>query len=111
MLCVLFMKSNRHFDLRNSIRFPLHLPVTLTTPQSQYQAETSDISSGGVLFTTTGEVNVGSPVEFAITMPGKTLGVTSEVTVKCRGRVVRSVPETIGWNTAVVIDQYSIERN
>ena len=97
-------------DLRNSIRFPLHLPVTLRTPTGEYQARTRDISAGGMLFHTEPEIEVGTRVEITIEMPADMLGSDQRVLVKCQGRVVRCSAEGSGCSVAVVIDEYHFER-
>ena len=99
-----------HPDLRNAVRFPLHLPVTLKTPSQEYKAETIDISAGGILFRTDTEVEVGASVEFTVAMPGDVLGTDRDVLVKCQGRIVRCTPEPGGRTVAVVIDEYKFER-
>jgi hypothetical protein len=104
------MSSGHQFDLRNSLRFPLHLQVTLKTPTEEYHAKTIDISAGGILFHTEATIRVDSPVEFTIEMPGEALGTNQPVLVKCQGRVVRCVEEATGRNIAVVIDEYQFER-
>jgi hypothetical protein len=88
----------------------LHLPVTLKTPTNEYRAETVDISSGGILFRTESNVEVGSAVEFTVAMPGDVLGTDRDVLVKCQGRVVRCNEEATGRTVAVVIDEYKFER-
>ena len=64
------MSAGHQSDFRNSIRFPLHLRVTLKTPEGEYRAE-DDGYFGGRHFASTLESNieVGSQVEFAIEMP------------------------------------------
>lgn len=104
------MSSGRQSDFRNSVRFPLHLQVALKTPTAEYQAETRDISSGGILFYSESEIAVGSTVEFTIRMPGDVLGDEQDVLVKCEGRVVRCAPEGTGRSVAVAIDEYRFER-
>ena len=104
------MKPESHPDLRNAVRFPLHLPVTLKTPTEEHRAETIDISAGGILFRSESEVEVGSAVEFTVEMPGDVLGSDRDVLVKCQGRVVRSSQEPSGRSIAVVIDEYKFER-
>jgi hypothetical protein len=105
------MSTGHHFDLRNSIRFPLHLQVTLKTPTNEYHAQTTDISAGGISFHTESDIPVGSPVEFTIEMPSDVLGSPQPVSVRCAGRVVRCLPEASGRSIAVVIDEYHFERN
>jgi len=102
--------SPGHFEMRNALRFPLHLQVTLKTPQEEYHAETIDISAGGVLFRTEAAIEVGSPVEFVIEMPGQALGTERSVVVKCQGRVVRHAQGATARTVAVVIDEYQFER-
>ena len=104
------MSAGRHFDLRNSIRFPLHLQVTLKTPAGNYRATTTDISAGGILFQTESEIEVASPVEFAIDMPIEVSGAHHAVNVMCVGRVVRCTAEGSGRSVAVVIDEYHFKR-
>ena len=104
------MTAESHPDLRNAVRFPLHLPVTLKTQSDEYRAETIDISAGGILFRTGSNVEVGSAVEFTVAMPGDVLGTDRDVLVKCQGRVVRCSEETTGRTVAVVIDEYKFER-
>jgi len=104
------MSSGHQSDLRNSLRFPLHLQVTLKTPTEEYRAETIDISAGGILFHTLAVIEVGSPVEFTIEMPADSLGTDRPVLVRCQGRVVRCTDESAGRNVAVAIDEYQFER-
>jgi PilZ domain len=104
------MSSGHQPDLRNSLRFPLHLQVTLRTPTEEYHATTIDISAGGILFHTDAVIEVDSPVEFTIEMPGEALGANRPVLVKCQGRVVRCSEGATGRSIAVVIDEYQFER-
>ena len=104
------MSPESHPDLRNAVRFPLHLPVTLKTATGEHQAETIDISAGGLLFRSETEIDVGSAVEFTVAMPGNVLGSDRDVLVKCQGRVVRCSKEATGRGIAVVIDEYKFER-
>ncbi len=104
------MSPGRQYDLRNAFRFPLHLPVTLKTPGEEYRAKTIDISAGGMLFHTESQIEVGTPVEFTIEMPGEVLASDHPVLVRCQGRVVRCSDGNSGRNVAVAIDEYHFER-
>ena len=104
------MTTESHPELRNAVRFPLRLQVTLKTSTEEHHAETIDISAGGILFRTESAVEVGAVVEFTVAMPGDVLGSNSDVLVKCQGRVVRCTEEPIGRSVAVVIDEYKFER-
>jgi hypothetical protein len=110
MLNELSMSSGQKPDFRNAIRFPLHLPVALQTAIGECQAETRDISAGGILFFTHAEIAMGAVVQFTIRMPGVTLGAAEDVLVQCDGRVVRSCQEGSGRIVAVAIDEYRFER-
>ena len=104
------MSCGQKPDFRNAERFPLRLSVALKTDTHEYEAETRDVSAGGILFFTPDEIAVGSVVQFTIRMPGETLGTAEDVLVACDGRVVRSSQEGSGRMVAVVIDQYRFER-
>jgi hypothetical protein len=104
------MSSGHHFDLRNSLRFPLHLQVTLKIATKEYQAKTIDVSAGGILFHTEAAVQVDSPVQFTIEMPAEASETERPVLVKCQGRVVRCSEGASGRSVAVAIDEYEFER-
>jgi hypothetical protein len=104
------MSTESHPDLRNAVRFPLHLPVTLKTATDEHRAQTIDISAGGILFITETAIEVGSAVEFTVAMPGDVLGSDRDVLVLCRGRVVRCSEAPSGRSVAVVIDEYKFGR-
>ena len=105
------MTSGHKFDLRNSLRFPLHLQVTLKTSTAEYCAKTTDVSAGGILFHTESVIEVDTPVLFTIEMPGEALGTCQPVLVNCQGRVVRCTPQATGHSIAVAIDEYEFERS
>jgi c-di-GMP-binding flagellar brake protein YcgR len=104
------MTTESHSDLRNAVRFPLQLPVTLKTSTEEHRAQTIDISAGGILFRTETDLEVGSVIEFTVAMPGDVLGSDRDVLVRCQGRVVRCSEESSGRSVAVVIDEYKFER-
>ncbi|HEX9121537.1 MAG TPA: PilZ domain-containing protein [Terriglobales bacterium] len=92
------------------MRFPLRLPIAITTSGEEHQAETQDISAGGVLFHLKSEMKVGSPIEFRISMPAAVLGASTDVLVTGLGRVVRCNVEGERRAIAAVIDEYRFER-
>jgi len=92
------------------VRFPLRLPIAITTSGEEHQAETQDISAGGVLFHLESEMTVGSPIEFRISMPAAVLGASTDVLVTGLGRVVRCNVEGERRAIAAVIDEYRFER-
>jgi hypothetical protein len=98
-------------EMRSAVRFPIHLPVAIRSGSGTYQATTTDISAGGVLFHSESALAVGSTIEFTINMPGAVVGSNTDVLVNCVGRVVRCSEEISGpADVAAVIDDYSFER-
>ncbi len=97
-------------DLRSAMRFPIKLPVEVRAEEAAKQAETKDISAGGVLFYMDTAMEVGSRIEFNISLPAAVLGTPSDVNVLCVGRVVRCSEEGSRRAVAAVIDEYRFER-
>ena len=93
------------------MRFPLRLPIAITTLGEEHQAETQDISAGGVLFHLESDMTVGLPIEFRISMPAAVLGASADVLVTGLGRVVRCRVEGERRAIAAVIDEYRFERH
>jgi hypothetical protein len=101
---------NQIEEMRSSVRFPLQLPVEIKADDQSHQAETRDISAGGVLFQMDTPLKAGSAIEFRIAMPAEVLGTASDVKVHCVGRVVRTFSEEGRTSVAAVIDEYFFER-
>ena len=96
--------------MRSAVRFPLRLPIQVLANEKKHDAETWDISSGGVLFRLDADIKIGSAIEFDISMPSEILGTGTDVKVHCVGRIVRSCEEEGRRALAAVIDEYSFER-
>ena len=78
-------------DQRRTKRFELHLPLKLLRAGSRQVnevAETRNLSSGGVLFTSDEEIQIGEPIEYIITLPSKP-GEKEKVKLHCVGKVIR----------------------
>ena len=106
-------------DARTGKRFPLHLPIKIHKQDSAGESSgvTGDLSAAGVYIRADANLEVGSPVEFEITLPPDVTGSKESVTLQCRGRVVRkdnppagSGPSEAG-GVACVIDTYEFVRN
>ena len=110
MLVYTIMSAGHQFDFRNSIRFPLHLQVTLKTPDGEYHAKTTDISAGGILFTWTRRSKLARRSSSPSRCRWTCLGTSQPVLVMCAGRVVRCSEEDPGRSVAVVIDEYHFKR-
>ena len=93
-------------EVRCAVRFPLSLPVLLSTSDQEFAAETVNVSASGVLFVTDRKVSSGTSIGFQLRMPGEILGTPRDVLVHCRGRVVRCYASQTGYHTAATIDEY-----
>ena len=96
-------------DARTGRRFPLTLPVKIKGGTSRRsQAATTNMSAAGVFITTNLPFKKGSKLNFQITLPAPVIGATSDVEVKCTGRVIRVDTPARGKRRGVacVIDRY-----
>ena len=97
-------------ELRSSVRFPLKLPVEVRAEPGGVPGQTEDISAGGVLFYMDAALEIGSIIDFSISMPSNVLGTATDVIVKCTGRVVRCSKHGDRTAVAAVIDEYHFDR-
>jgi hypothetical protein len=88
------------------VRFPLNLPVVLSTGDGEVTALTRNISASGVLFALDRELRVGSDIRFSMRMPHAVLGTPHDVLVHCKGRVVRCSSSHKEHLAAATIDEY-----
>jgi len=93
-------------EVRCAVRFPLSLPVVLSTDEEEFTAVSVNVSASGALFVTDRTVVTGTLIGFSLRMPGEILGTPRDVLVRCRGRVVRCYPNQNGYHTAATIDEY-----
>ena len=105
-------------DARTGKRFPLELPIKIHKADAAAEASgvTGNLSAAGVYIRADASLEVGSPVEFEITLPPDVTGGKEDVVIQCRGRVVRTdepAGTTSGDNRGVacVIDSYEFVRN
>ena len=76
-------------EQRRAKRFELELPLEIVRAGAERVSETGttrNISSGGVLFLTARELEVGGPVEYVVTLASGNTGV---VNLRCMGKVLR----------------------
>ena len=79
-------------EQRKSQRFDLRLPMELVRRGSEPLAkstETRNVSSGGVLFHSEGQMQVGEPIEYFITFPAANRD-NAPVRLHCVGTVIRA---------------------
>ena len=93
-------------EVRCAVRFPLSLPVVLSTGESELAGLTRNISASGVLFSLDRDVEVGLIVQFSMRMPRAVLGAPQDVLVHCKGRVVRCSTSHNEHLAAATIDEY-----
>ena len=106
-------------EARTGKRFPLHLPIKIHREDTADETSgmTGDLSAAGVYIRADASLEVGSPVEFEITLPPEVTGGKENVVIECRGRVVRTdEPDASAGSgdnrgVACVIDSYEFVRN
>lgn len=84
------------------------LPITLRKAGAkggELKAETRDVSFRGLYFTTDNGVEVGTAIEFVITLP-KQITLATDVHIHCTGSVVRVEPNEGRTGVAAQIDRY-----
>ena len=105
-------------DTRTGKRFPLTLATTIRGgKKSVKKGTTSDLSAAGVFIMADADFEVGTKVEFDITLPAAMIGANKDVEVRCQGRVVRANEEgrkkkkpANKGGVACVIDNYEFIR-
>ena len=104
-------------EKRRAKRFPMRLPVAirLEPGKSDRQVlETRDVSSSGVYFEFGGPLDVGSALEFQLTLP-EPITKSSPVRIRCIGKVVRvdRAPVTSDGHVGVAatIERYEFVRD
>lgn len=93
-------------EVRCAVRFPLVLPVVLTTGEEDIPALTRNISASGVLFCLDRPLSLGQDLHFSMRMPHTILGTPHDVLVHCTGRVVRCSSSHKEHLAAATIDEY-----
>ncbi|HEV3206428.1 MAG TPA: PilZ domain-containing protein [Terriglobales bacterium] len=104
-------------DARTGKRFPLELPIKIHKSEEggEHSGVTGNLSAAGVYIRADAALDVGSAVEFEITLPPEMTGAKEGVVIHCRGRVVRA-DESAGGSAdargvACVIDSYDFIRH
>jgi hypothetical protein len=93
-------------EVRCAVRFPLSLPVVLSTGKEELVALSRNVSASGVLFELDRELPAGQDIRFSLRMPGAVLGTLHDVLVHCLGRVVRCSLSQSHYLAAATIDEY-----
>jgi hypothetical protein len=107
----MFAKNNADPQEKRAMRrFPLQLPVTLTTTSGEpleATAESRDVSSHGICFYCDAALAPDSVIEFTVTLPAE-VTMTEPISVRCNGTVVRVENNDGGGKFAIAaaIDSY-----
>lgn len=87
----------------------MKLAIHICTGQGNLEAVTENISANGLLFVSDYLPDIDSKIEFTIAMPSAVMGSTKDVTIHCRGRVVRHCLQDGEKKAAAVIDEYFLK--
>lgn len=106
-------------EARTGKRFPLELPIKIHRAEEsgEHAGVTGNLSAAGVYIRGDANLEIGSNVEFEISLPPEVTGAKEPVMVKCSGRVVRRDEPTAGGKSsdthgvACVIDSYDFVRH
>ena len=105
-------------EARTGKRFPLELPIKIHQAEAGADSKgvTGNLSAAGVYIRADASLDIGSPVEFEISLPPEVTGGKENVVIQCRGRVVRTDEPPAGASAeargvACVIDSYEFVRN
>jgi hypothetical protein len=93
-------------EVRCAVRFPLSLPVVVSTGSTEMAAVTENVSASGVLFEVGSPLEKGAEIRFSLRMPGAVLGTPHDILVYCEGRVVRCSVSQSQYQAASTIDEY-----
>jgi len=98
--------ASQRQEVRCAVRFPLALPVMLSSGKGEIAAITRNVSASGVVFELDSPVKAGLEIRFSLRMPGEVLGTPHDVLVRCQGRVVRCSRNQSNYLAAATIDEY-----
>jgi hypothetical protein len=96
-------------DRREARRFNMTLPLRVLPHEAQHSelnAQTRDVSYRGLYFHAAAKFEIGSEIEFVITLPQQVTQAT-DVNIRCLGHIVRVEPTSNGRvGIAAKIDRY-----
>jgi hypothetical protein len=102
-------------EQRRTRRFSLQLPLFIRSAgreQIPFTGLTKNISSSGVLFTAQQEPELGSPIEYVVTLNANG---PQPVNLRCVGKVLRSelvvTSENAAYQIAATLERYEFVRS
>ena len=97
------------FERRTSRRISMNLPLTVRYPKGDSNAEvatqTRDVSFRGIYFLLEDNFQIGSSLEFVLTLP-KEVTMAGDVQIHCVGEVVRVEAHNGQSGVAARIEKY-----
>lgn len=99
-------------DIRTSRRFPVHLPLKVLGGPNVPVGTTANISAAGVYLWIDGGLEIGTSIDFEVTIPHETIGGDTDGHLNCHGRVLRcDADQKLGrTGVACVIERYEFLR-
>lgn len=102
-------------DVRTGTRFPVKLAVKVAGNQGERDEQlgtTKNMSAAGIYLLVDRALEVGSTMEFEVTVPAELVNAPADVRLHCSGRVIRNevAPEGNKTGVACVIDTYEFVR-
>src|SRR6267154_352113 len=84
-------------DRREARRFTMSLPMRVSPRAKgrELDAHTRDVSYRGLYFLADADFEVGSEIEFVITLPQQVMQ-SGDVNIRCQGKIVRVEPSDNG---------------
>jgi hypothetical protein len=85
-------------ERREARRFAMSLPLRVLPGEghrSEFDAQTRDLSYRGLYFLAEANFEVGSEIEFVLTLPERVTQ-SGDVNIRCQGRIVRVEPSENG---------------
>ena len=79
-------------ERRVARRFTMSLPLRVLPREartSELRTQTRDVSYQGLYFVAEAQFEVGSEIEFVLTLPKQIAAESTEVDIRCRGQIVR----------------------
>ena len=93
-------------EKRSSLRYTMALPLSIRGGKTaELQAETRDVSFRGLYFTVSSGLEVGSQIDFVLTLPKK-ITLATDVHIRCTGLILRVEPHEGRTGVAAQIERY-----
>ena len=96
-------------ERRTTRRFFMNLPIAVRTNGSsesnEYAAETRDVSFRGLYFVADHDFDIGSHIDFVLTLP-KEITLATDVHIRCEGQIVRTEAQKGRTGMAARIERY-----